>query len=92
MYNFLEIDEAPADVSVFVDDVGSLKWAVHSRINPSITIGVPSNEHMSSPVISGDQMINAAKLNLSVIMHINRCCQYQIENVKLMFVHVHCVR
>lgn len=37
----------------------SLKWAELNRTSPSITMGVPSNEHINSPVISGDQIIEA---------------------------------
>lgn len=38
-----------------------LKWARNSRIKPSNTIGVPSIEHINSPVTFGDHKIVAAK-------------------------------
>lgn len=46
----------------------SLKCAELNRTNPSITMGVPSNEHINSPVISGDQIIEAGNVEL---MHYN---------------------
>lgn len=45
-----------------MDDEPSLKCARHNRARPKNTIGVPSNEQISSPVTSGDHTMKAVDI------------------------------
>lgn len=45
-----------------IDEEPSRKWARHRRASPRKTIGVPRREQISSPVTSGDHVMNAEKV------------------------------
>ena len=46
---------------------GSFMCAVVNKTMPNMTIGVPSNEHINSPVISGAQIIEAVKITIKIV-------------------------